>query len=103
MTIEVFLALLLILSSANALLTQAVKKFLDGYEFKYSSNVVALIDSIIVGAVGTYVYYLLDNIPFDGQHIMFLILLTIATWISSMIGYDKILQLMNQIKDTNLK
>jgi hypothetical protein len=65
--------------------------------------VVALIDSIIVGAVGTYVYYLLDNIPFDGQHIMFLILLTIATWISSMIGYDKILQLMNQIKDTNLK
>lgn len=102
MTIEVFLALLMVLSSVNAVFTEAVKKFLDGYGVKYSSNVVALVDSIIVGALGTSVYYMLAVVPFDAQHIMFLILMIVSTWVSSMIGYDKILQLVEQIKQANL-
>ena len=59
MTITLFMALLVILAVAVSLFTEAVKKYLDETKTKYSSNIVVLILSVIVGAGGTALMYLL--------------------------------------------
>ena len=61
MTIELFLILLTTLSIVTSLCTEAVKKFLDSLNFKYASNIVVLCVSIIVGGLGTAVFYLWNN------------------------------------------
>ena len=58
---------------------------------------VALINAIVVGCGGTAVLYMLKAIPWDINNIICLILMGVAVWIASMVGYDKIIQLLKQL------
>lgn len=58
MTISLFLTLIVTLATAVSLLTEAVKKSFEGTKIKYSSNVVVLIVSVIVGIGGTALTYM---------------------------------------------
>lgn len=78
--------------AANSLLTQAIKKVLG--DRKYSSNILALIDSIIVGAGGTLIYYHYGRAEPDP---IMVVLMTAAVWLSSMGLYDKVAQTAKQI------
>jgi amino acid transporter len=95
------MSLLLILSIAVSLFTEAVKKFLDEANKKYSSNMVVLVLSIIVGAGGTAIMYLFFGIAFTIPNIVCIGLMAIAVWVGAMVGYDKVMQLIEQLK--NLK
>jgi hypothetical protein len=97
MSIALFTILITILSSVSALLTQAVKKAYDNAGKKYSSNTLALINAIVVGWCGTAVAYLLLGIAFTTTNIVCLFLMGVVVWIGSMIGYDKIKQLIEQL------
>ena len=97
MSITLFTILITILSSISALLTQAVKKAYDNAGKKYSSNTLALINAIVVGWGGTAVTYLLLGIAFTTTNIVCLFLMGVVVWIGSMIGYDKIKQLIEQL------
>lgn len=97
MSIALFTILITILSSVSALLTQAVKKTYDNAGKKYSSNTLALINAIVVGWCGTAVAYLLLGIAFTATNIVCLFLMGGVVWIGSMIGYDKIKQLIEQL------
>lgn len=98
MTISLFLTLIVTLATAVSLFTEAVKKSFEGTKIKYSSNVVVLIVSVIVGIGGTALTYMFLGIPFTTPNIICMVLMAVAVWIGSMLGYDKVLQMIEQIK-----
>lgn len=99
MTITLFMALIVVLAIAVSLLTEAVKKFFEGTKVTYSSNVVVLIVSIIVGIGGTAMAYISLGIAFTPPNIVCMVLMAVAVWVGSMLGYDKVLQMVEQIKN----
>lgn len=103
MTLALFVALLVILAVAVSLITEAVKKFLQDAGIKYSANVVVLIISIIVGAGGTALVYLFMGIPYTPPNIVCMVLMAVAVWVGAMVGYDKVIQMLDQLKNLKLK
>ena len=99
MTISLFMALIVVLAIAVSLLTEAVKKFFEGTKVNYSSNVVVLIISILVGIGGTAMAYISLGIAFTTPNIICMLLMAVAVWVGSMLGYDKVLQMIEQIKN----
>lgn len=97
MTITMFITLLTIGSAVVSLLTEAIKKAYSNKGMEYSSNLIALVDAIVVGGGGTAVAYMLLGTPWTVNNIICLILMMVAVWIGAMIGFDKIKQLVEQI------
>ena len=97
MTVTTFLTIVTIGSLVSSLLTEALKK-----SFKnMSTNVIALINAAIVGMLGTSATYILVGIEWNVQNIVCLVLMVFCVWLGSMVGYDKVIQTILQIK--NLK
>lgn len=98
MNIALFIALLVAFSTVTSLLTEAFKKLLNDTTIKYSSNVLVVIIACIVGIFGTGVYYTLCGIEFTLANIVCMPLMGLATSVGSMVGYDKVIQTIKQIK-----
>lgn len=99
MTITLFMALLVILAVVTSLVTEAVKKFLDTFIYvDYASNVVVLFVAMLVGIIGTAAAYVLLGISFTLANVICIGLMAVAIWIGAMVGYDKVIQLIEQIK-----
>lgn len=103
MTTTLFITLLVILAVAVSLIMEAVKKFLDDAGVNYSPNLVVLIISIIVGIGGTALTYTFLGIPFTSPNIVCMALMALAVWVGSMVGYDKVIQMIEQFKSLGLK
>lgn len=99
MSITLFITALTIGAAITALLTEAIKKAYSNAGKEYSANVIALINAVVVGCGGTAVTYMLLGVDWTVNNIICLILMGVAVWIGSMIGYDKIIQLVKQIKE----
>ena len=97
MSITLFITILTIGGMVTALLTEAIKKMYANMKKDYSANIIALVNAVVVGCGGTSVVYMLMNIPWTVNNIICMVLMTIAVWIASMLGFDKVLQTMNQI------
>lgn len=97
MTITLFITMLTIGAGVTSLLTEAIKKAYANAGKEYSANLVALVNAIVVGCGGTAVLYMLSAIPWTVNNVICLILMGIAVWIASMIGYDKVIQLLKQL------
>lgn len=85
MTVEMFLALLLGLSTLASLITEAIKKI-----FNSDGNITSFIVSIVVGLTGTLIYYQLATIDFSLNNMIYAILMGLASSLVSQLGYDKI-------------
>lgn len=94
MTVNLFIYLFTLGSAASSLLTQAVKKSFD----EVPSNLLALFSAIVVGVGGTAVAYSFLGIPFVLNNVLCMILMGVCIWVGSMVGYDKIVQLIKQHK-----
>ena len=97
MTVQLFLVMFTIGSFISSLLTEAIKRWVANQGKEVSNNALAAINSIVVGVAGTIVYYILNGIPFNLVNITCILLMCVSIWIGSMIGYDKIKQLIEQI------
>ena len=95
MTLTLFMALLVVMAVCVSLITEAVKKFMDDAKVKYSSN--------MVGVGGTVLVYLFAGIPFTTANIVCIVLMAVAIWVGSMVGYDKVLQMVEQLKTIKIK
>ena len=98
MSITLFITMFTVGAAAAALLTEAVKKFYANAGKECSPNVVALVDAVVIGAGGTAVVYMLMDISWTVNNIICLMLMAGCVWIGSMIGYDKVVQLLKQIE-----
>jgi len=98
MTVELFLMLLTALSIVTSLFTEGVKKLLDAMKIKYASNILVLFVAVIVGGVGTSIFYIWNNFEWTTLNIICMFLMMCANWLGSMLGYDKVMQAIAQIK-----
>ena len=103
MTVTLFITIVTLGAAVSSLLTEAIKKAYNNAEKEYSANVIALINAVVVGGIGTAVVYMLRGIPWTINNIICLILMILVVWIGSMIGYDKIIQLLKQIGTVDIE
>lgn len=97
MTFEVFLTLLLVVSTLTSLVVEALKKFL-GENKKYSSNMLAGLVAIVLSVAVGICYFILFEVAFSAQFVIYIVALVLIGWICSMLGYDKVVQILTQIK-----
>ena len=97
MTMTMFVILVTICCAISGLLTEGIKVWCKNAEEPYSANLIALIDAIIVGCGGGVTAYILLGIAFTTPNILCLVLMSGAVWLGSMVGYDKVIQLITQI------
>lgn len=96
MTVTMFLILLSAFSVITGLVTEAIKKIVtDKANLPY--NIVALVVALIVGGVGTGVYYQLTGIPFTANNIIYMVLMGFASGLCAEVGFDKVKQAIEQI------
>ena len=98
--LQTFLTGLLVISTLTGLATEAVKNILTEHNKKYQANtlagIIALILSIAVG-IG---YVVVSGMSFTTQIVFTLIALVFMSWLCAMVGYDKVIQTITQIKNT---
>jgi hypothetical protein len=85
-------------SVITSVCTEGCKKLLDEANVTYASNILVFIIACIVGAGGTCIYYILNGIEFGVVNIVCAILMGLATSLGAMVGYDKIIQTIAQLK-----
>lgn len=98
MTMEVFLTMLLVLSSLAALVTEAVKTILKEYNKTYHANTLAGICALVVAVIGIVLYGVYMRITVNGPFIAVAIALILLSWLCAMVGYDKVVQAITQFK-----
>lgn len=99
--IEVFLLGLMLTSTLTGLTTEAVKKLLNESNIPYRANTLVGIVALFISTIVGIAYILLNAITFDAQSILCLIALVFMSWLSSMVGYDKVIQTIGQFKNNN--
>ena len=98
MTMEIFLLLLLITSSVAGLATEGIKKLLDERQSNYSKNALAGYVSLALSLLVGGGYIILFEIPIDTKLFVYLIALMLLSWLCAMVGYDKVIQTISQLK-----
>ena len=99
MTVTLFISLFTFGSVLCGLITEAIKNFYKNEGKEYSANVIALVDALIVGGLGTATAYMLLGIPWTVNNIICLILMCVVIWLGAMVGFDKVLQTISQISN----
>lgn len=99
MTMEVFLTLLTVCAIVTGWLVEAIKKFLNSLKVKYVTNVVVLIVSVITGGGVSAIYYILNQTTLEHSPVIFAIVMIVVNWLVAMLGYDKIVQTIQQFKN----
>lgn len=97
MTVTMFIALLTMFATVTSICTEGVKKILNELNVAYASNLLASIIACVVGIGGTAVYYILFGVAFTPSNVVCMILMGVATAFGAMVGYDKVVQAIEQI------
>lgn len=95
---EIFLMGLLVISTLTGLVTEAIKKIMTERNVDYRANTIAALVSLVLSAAVGVGYIFLYNISFTTQIVVYLIALVFMSWLCAMIGYDKVMQTISQIK-----
>ena len=98
MSISLFVSIFVAGGLVTMLLTQSIKQFYYNRNTSASPNVIALINALVVGGLGTAFVYMLLSIPWTVNNILCLIAMIILVWMGSMIGYSKILETFQQFQ-----
>lgn len=96
MTTTMFLTLLFGFSVISSVVTEAIKNFVKDKE-NISYNLVALIVALVIGCSGTAIYYQLNDIAYTVNNIIYLVLMGFASGLTSMVGFDKVKQMIEQL------
>ena len=81
---------------------EAVKKFI-GDKFHHSSNVLAGITAVVLSTIVRIFYCVMANVAFNSHIVIILIALVFLSWLCAMVGYDKVIQAITQIKSGSSK
>lgn len=95
MNVDVFLQLLTVISTLTGLVTEAWKKQCP--ESNGSKNLLAGTAALAVGTVVCVVYHTFFQVDLTLQTIISYFILTLFSWLVSMLGYDKVVQALEQL------
>lgn len=96
-TTTTIMTLLAAFAAITSLVTEGVKKFLDGLKVHYASNVLVLIIALVIGCGGTALYLVNQEVPFTALTAVYLAIMGLGNWLAAMLGYDKVKQAAEQI------
>lgn len=99
MSIETFLMLLLTVSILTGLVTEGIKKLADEAGETYKPNLLAGAVSEVLSVLVSVGYIILTETQFTDKMAVILIALVLLSWLCSMLGYDKVIQSIMQIKN----
>lgn len=85
--------LLLVCSSLTSLIVEGLKKVIEITKPNVAAGIVAI---IIGGAVSTG-WILLNHMALDAATILFTAALIVLSWLCAMVGYDKVIQTLQQL------
>lgn len=97
MTIEVFIALLFASSVVTGLFTEAVKRLFEASNKDCPANLIAGISSAVIGGGICVWHYFYANESLSIVLVMYYIAFVCASWLCAMLGYDKVIQAVEQI------
>ncbi len=103
MSMEVFLMLLLGVSIATGLFTEALKKLFDECGKVYKSNILAGVVSVVLSLAAGAGYIIMVETQLNAKMAVILIALVLLSWLCAMVGYDKVMQAISQIKIAKLR
>lgn len=98
MSFEIFLLLLMIVSILTGLVTEGIKKLLDEVKKPYRANLLAGIVAVVLSIGVDSGYIILTETAMNEKMAVILIALVLLSWLSAMVGYDKVIQAIGQIK-----
>ena len=101
MSITFLATALAIVSVLTNLTVEGIKKLLDGSNVKYSSNVLAAILSIVISCAVSVVYIVMTDTVFTTKIGVEVAVLMYLGFLTSTNGYDKVVQMIKQIKSVN--
>lgn len=90
---------LLIVSVVTNLTVEGIKKLLDGTSVKYSSNVLAAMMSVVITCGVCVIYLIMNDIAFSLKVGVEIFILMYLGFLTSTVGYDKVIQMIKQIQD----
>lgn len=97
MSIDIFLLLLMATSVLCSLVTEGLKVLFSEWEVKYYANTLAGVVAIILGLAFGAGYMIMAESAFNAKMMVLLIALVLLSWLSAMVGYDKVKQAITQI------
>lgn len=98
MSTEFLTVALLFVSMATTLTVEAIKKIFTKTGTSYSSNALAAIVAVIIALVVSVFYTILGGIEFNTTVIVQTIVLMFFSFLAATVGYDKVVQLIEQLK-----
>lgn len=91
---------LIAVSLLTNLTVEGLKKLMDERGMTYSSNLLAAITSVVIAAAIFGGYMIMNDIAFTIKIAVQIVTLMYLAFLSSTVGYDKIVQTLKQIKET---
>ena len=98
MTLQTFLLGLMIASTLTALLTEALKKVFQERKITYYPNALAGYSAVGLSVAVGIAYIVLTDLMLNVEMAVYLIALIFLSWLSAMVGYDKVVQAIAQFK-----
>lgn len=95
---EILLSALALISMLTSLTVEALKKIFNEKEIKYSSNLLAVIVSIILTIAISIGYICYADIQITAKEVITIIALTFMSFLSATVGFDKVKQLLEQLR-----
>ena len=92
----VLISALAIISVLTSLTVEAIKKLLG--DKKYSANLLAAIVAVILSVAVSICYIVYYSVPITPQVIVIIIAMSFLSFLSSTVGFDKVKQLVEQIR-----
>lgn len=91
---------LLIVSLVTNLTVEGIKNLLNGTKIKYSSNVLAAIIAVLAAGVVCAIYLIMNDVTITSKIGVEIAVLMYLGFLVSTVGYDKVVQMITQIKTT---
>lgn len=98
MTASFFATALLFVSVLTNLTVEGLKKLLDEKGVKYSSNLLAVIISVVIAAAVSGGYMIYTDAAFTAKIGVEIVGLMYGSFLTATVGYDKVMQMIGQIK-----
>ena len=102
MSVSVFGILLIALGGFTNIIVEFVKNILNKKKTDFDPQIIAIICGVLVGIIGTAIYYSVFGIPFTTINIVWMLLEALCVVIGSQVGYDKLWSVIKAILD-NMK
>ena len=83
-------------SVLSSLTTEGIKKLVSD-KANLSYNILALSVALVIGCGGCGVYFIINDIVFTLDNIIYMILMGLASGLTATVGYDKVKQTILQI------